>query len=216
MKIGIIGATGKAGSALYERAVERGHEAVAIVRDPAKAREMLGTDVRVIERDVFAITGGDLTGLDAVVNAFGTTPDLAHQHVELAQHLVEQTAGIEEAEQPRLAFVLGAGSLITGEDQHLFVEDIRQVPGAEAWVAIPENQLKQLEYLRTVGGVEWVGASPQATFAPGPATVPVIGDELLVASDGQSHTTTGTMAVALLDEIENPQHRNRRIAVGDA
>lgn len=217
MKIGIIGATGKAGSAIYEQAVERGHETIAIVRDATKAREMLGADARVVERDAFAVTAEDLAGLDVAVNAFGTTPDEANQHVDLAQHLVEQTATLDEARRPRLAFILGAGSLTTGADQHLFVEDIRKVPGAEAWVSIPENQLKELEYLRTVEDVDWVGASPQATFAPGPATTPVLGgDELLVASDGESHTTTGTMAVALLDEIENPQNRNRRFAVGDA
>lgn len=213
MKIGIIGATGKAGSAVYEQAVSRGHETVAIVRDAAKAKEMLGDDVDVLERDAFAITTEDLAGLDAVVNAFGTAPDLAHQHIELAQQLVATAQGT----QTRMVFILGAGSLKAGEDEHLFVEDIRQMPGAEAWLSIPENQLKELEYLRTVDGVDWVGASPSAVFDPGPATTPVIGGEhLLVASDGQSHTTTGTMAVALLDEIENPQHRNTRFTVGDA
>ncbi|GAB3210873.1 NAD(P)-dependent oxidoreductase [Marinactinospora thermotolerans] len=213
MRIGIIGATGNAGRALVAEAVKRGHETTAIVRDAAKAGTTLGTDVPVLERDAFDLTGADLGAFDVVVNAFGTAPDLAHLHVDLARALVERVRG---QAGPRLVFILGAGSLRTGEDGHLFVEDLRTTPGAEAWIAIPENQLKELDYLRTVTDVDWVGVSPSALFAPGEATEVVLGsDELLVASDGTSHTSTGTMAVAILDEIERPAHRRTRFTVGD-
>lgn len=213
MKIGIIGATGQAGSAVFQEATARGHETVAIVRDTARAVKVLGAQAPVLERDAFALTAEDLAVFEVVVNAFGTTPDQAHLHVDLARHLVERA----DAQRPRLVFILGAGSLITGGDRHLFVEDLRKAPDAQAWISIPEQQLLQLEFLRTVRQVQWVGASPQALFAPGEATEPVLGgDELLVAGDGQSHTTSGTMAVALLEEIENPKHRNTRFAVGDA
>lgn len=212
MKIGIIGATGNAGTALFHEATRRGHQTVAIVRNPAKAAEALGPEAQVLERDAFAITAEDLAGFDVVVNAFATAPDQAHQHVELARHLVQNTGG----RGPRLVFVLGAGSLTTGEDRHLFVEDLRAMPEAAAWISIPEQQLQQLEYLRGVTDVDWVGVSPSALFAPGEATQPVLGgDELLIASDGGSHTTTGTMAVAVLDEIERPAHHRTRFTVGD-
>ena len=43
MKIGIIGATGNAGSAIYREASARGHEVVAIVRNEEKSkRKCLG------------------------------------------------------------------------------------------------------------------------------------------------------------------------------
>lgn len=117
---------------------------------------------------------------------------------------------------PRLVFILGAGSLTTGEDNHLFVEDIRNIPGADAWISIPENQLKELEFLRSVTDADWVGVSPSAMFTPGEATEPVLGtDRLLHAGDGESHTTTGTMAVAVLDEIEKPAHSRTRFTVSD-
>lgn len=212
MKIGIIGATGNAGRALTAEAGKRGHQTTAIVRNGAKAEEVLGADTAVLERDAFAITAEDLAAFDVVVNAFGTAPDQAYRHVELSQSLVERTGKAG----PRLVFILGAGSLTTGEDNHLFVEDIRNIPGSEAWIAIPENQLQQLEYLRTVTDVNWVGVSPSAMFTPGEATAPKLGgDELLTASDGDSHTTTGTMAVAIIDEIENPAHRQTRFTVSD-
>lgn len=213
MKIGIIGATGMAGSAVFREAATRGHNAVALVRDPDRAARVLGDAAPVQIRDAFDLTAEDVSAFDVVVNAFATSPDRAHLHVDLARLLTERAG----SDGPRLVFILGAGSLRTGEDRHLFVEDLRKTPDAAAWIAVPEQQLRELEFLETVDGVQWVGASPQAQFLPGEATVPVLGgDELLVAADGQSHTTTGTMAVALLNEIEHPAHHNRRFAVGDA
>ena len=213
MRIGIIGATGNAGRALFNEATKRGHDTTAIVRSAAKAAEILGADAAVLERDAFSVTSDDLTAFDVVVNAFGTAPDQAHQHVDLARSLVERAV----AGGPRLVFILGAGSLTTGDDDHLFVEDIRNFPGAEAWISIPENQLKELEFLRGVTDADWVGVSPSAMFVPGEASEPVLGnDRLLYAGDGESHTTTGTMAVAILNEIEQPAHRQTRFTVSDS
>ncbi|MCX6500154.1 MAG: NAD(P)H-binding protein [Arthrobacter sp.] len=213
MKIGIIGATGNAGRAVVAQALARGHDVTAIVRNPGKAAEMLGADLPVLNRDAFDLTTEDLRTFDVVVNAFATAPEQASRHVDLARKLVELTRGNQS---PRLVFILGAGSLKTGADHHLFIEDLRQLPSAEAWVSIPENQLRELEYLRSVADVDWVGVSPSAQFEPGEARDVALGiDELLITGDGTSHTTTGTMAVAILDEIEQPAHRRQRFTVGD-
>ena len=216
MKIGIIGATGMAGQDIYREAVERGETAVAIVRDGAKAREMFGDHAQIIEKDAFDLTAADLAGFDAIVDAFGTSPDQAHTHNDLVRQLVAAAPSSSD-ESPRLLFILGAGSLTNPATGELALEDIRQVPGSEHWIAIPIAALEQLEYLRTVDTAEWVGISPQMTFAPGPATVPQIGqDTVLTAANGESHTTAGTMAVAVLDELQNPAHRNTRFTVSDA
>ena len=50
MKIGIIGATGKAGSLIYKEAADRGHEVTAIVRNASKLEDANGA---VLEKDVF-------------------------------------------------------------------------------------------------------------------------------------------------------------------
>lgn len=217
MRIGIIGATGTSGQAVFHEAVRRGEEAVALVRDSAKARELLGADATILEKDALELTAEDLAGLDAIVNAFATAPDQAHVHLDLARQLVEAAPSSEEA-SPRLVFILGAGSLINPETGRPFIEVLREAPNAEAWINIPEQQFKQLEYLRTVDGADWVGVSPQATYpAEGPATTPQLGtDALLTAADGESHTTAGTLAVAILDELQNPSHRNTRFTVSDA
>ena len=81
------------------------------------------------------------------------------------------------------------------------------IPGHEEWICIPEYQWKELQFLREVNNVNWVGVSPSVTFEPGENKGIILGkDELLLASDGASHTTTGTMAAAILDELEHPIH----------
>jgi uncharacterized protein len=213
LKIGIIGATGNAGRALHAEARNRGHNVTGIVRQQGGVQELLGADATVLVKDAFDLVYDDLREFDAVIDAFSTAPAQAYQHVDLATRLI---ALLRDTQAPRLVFILGAGSLRTGEDHHLLVEDLRESPGAESWIATPENQLKELQFLRGVDNVNWVGVSPSQTFAPGEATRPVLGrDDLLVAPDGASHVTTGTMAVAILNEIEEPQHLRERFTVRD-
>jgi len=214
MKIGIIGATGKAGQSIYGEAIKRGHKVAAIVRNKKKAIEILGSNSDVLEVDAFQLSKRDLEDFDVVVDAFASSPDKAYQHVDLTAKII---AMFRATDSPRLIFILGAGSLRTGEDKHLFVEDLREIPGSEKWISVPKNQLKELNFLNEVDNVNWVGVSPSATFEPGPNKGVVLGkDELLFSANGESHTTTGTMAVAVLDEIESPKYRRERFTVGDA
>ncbi|WP_396206516.1 NAD(P)H-binding protein, partial [Enterococcus sp.] len=60
MKVGIIGATGNAGAAIFKEAQQRGHEVVAIVRNAAKAKEQLGENSLIIEKDAFSLAQSDL------------------------------------------------------------------------------------------------------------------------------------------------------------
>ena len=213
MKIAVIGATGMAGSAIYKEALQRGHDVTAIGRSAAKAREKLGAGARVLEKDAFALTREELAVFDVIVNSYATAPDLAHLHVDLAARLVALLRGTDK---PRLVFILGAGSLLAGPDKHLFVEDIKHIPGSDAWFNIPVQQLKQLKFLREVENVNWTGISPSARFEPGSDKGHKLGgDELLVSGDGQSHVTSGTMAVAVLNEIENPAYVRQRFTVAD-
>jgi putative NADH-flavin reductase len=213
MKIGIIGATGKAGQDIFKEAVKRGHETTALVRNASKAKDLFGSNAKVLEKDAFALTKADLENFDVIVNSYATAPQHAYLHVDLAAKLI---AFFRETEKPRLIFILGAGSLKTGDDKHFFVEDIKHVPGSEAWINIPIQQFKQLKFIREVENVNWTGVSPSALFEPGPNKGARLGkDELLHCADGKSHTTTGTMAVAILDEIEKPEHIKERFTVSD-
>lgn len=212
MKLAIIGATGMAGTELYKEAVSRGHQVTAIVRDKDKATSLLGSGAETIAKDVFELTKADLEGFDVIVNAFATAPTKAYLHLDLAAKLVSM---FRETEKPRLFFILGAASLLDKEGK-LFLDTLKTVPDAASWISIPIEAYKTLNYLRSIENVNWVGVSPSADFIPGEATKPVIGkDELLVASNGQSVVTSGTMAVAILDEIESPQFIRTRFTVSN-
>ena len=212
MRIGIIGAGGKAGSAIYREALRRGHDTTAIVRSRARARGVLGSDVAMLEKNGFELDQSDIEAFDVLVNAAGFIPPEAGKHVDLTKHLVS----IAHSGRPRLVFILGAGSLYAGEDRHRFIEDIKLEEDSDQWIAIPAFQLEQLTLLEGVTDADWVGVSPQALFYDGHATTPVLGtDEIMKSSDGKSHTSTGTMAVAILDELENPSHSRTRFTVGD-
>jgi len=212
MKIAIIGATGMAGQAVYKEAIARNHDVVAIVRNEGHAKELLGDHAKILAKDVFNLQRSDLSSFDVVVNAFSAPADQAYLHVDLAAKLVSLFRGTTT---PRLFFILGAGSLLD-KNEKLFVETIKTIPGSDAWVSIPVNQYKELQFLRNVENVNWVGVSPSASFTAGEKHIPVLGkDHLLAAADGESHTTSGTMAVAIMDEIEKPSVLRDRFTVSD-
>ncbi|MDD2213419.1 MAG: Rrf2 family transcriptional regulator [Oscillospiraceae bacterium] len=212
MHIYLIGASGMAGSAIYQEALKRGHQVTAIVRDEARARKTLGEQADILPRDAFDLSRADLAAADVVIDAFSAPPARAYRQVDLAAHLVSL---LRETERPRLLFILGAGSLLDQQERP-FVETLKQLPEAASWIATPEAQLKELAFLRGVDNVNWVGVSPSAEFSPGPRHEPKVGrDHLLTAADGKSHVTNQTLAVAVLDELERPTIKQGRFTVSD-
>lgn len=206
MKIAIIGASGNAGSAIYQEAVRRGHDVTGFARNVQRAQEVLGAQAKIEARDGFALRREELTQFDAVVDAISAPPAKAYLHVDLAAHLIHQ---LRESTAPYMAFITGAGSL--QHNGHAFVQDIAKAPNAEHFINIPRSQAAELEFLHHVDNVRWTAISPSATFQHGPATEFVLGhDELLTDAAGQSVLNSGTLAVALLNELEQPQNEMRR------
>lgn len=212
MNILIIGASGMAGQAIYREATARGHKVTGLVRNEAKGKEVLGQQASLIAGDAFSLTKETLSHYDVVVNAFSAAPDKAYLHVDLAARLV---AELRDTTSPRLFFILGAGSLLDAQGKP-FVETLKALPSAAPWIGIPVNQFKELQFLREVDNVNWVGVSPSAEFAPGEKHAPVLGtDHLLTASDGRSHVSNATLAAAVLNEIETPSVLRSRFTVSD-
>ncbi|GMA70221.1 NADH-flavin reductase [Leuconostoc litchii] len=213
-KIGIIGATGMAGSAVYQEAQAQGFDVTAIVRSHEKAQNVLGQEVKVLEKDAFSLTKEDLLQFDVIVNGFGTNPKLAYQHTDLAAHLIKL---LRETNTPRIIFILGAGSLMLGSDNHLLLEDLKKLPDAASWVAIPDNQKRELDFLRNVDNVNWTGVSPGITFQPGEAKDVKLGQDYLLFDDQkESITNSGTMAKAIVSEISEPTFEKTRFTVINA
>ncbi|MED2008202.1 NAD(P)-dependent oxidoreductase [Brevibacillus borstelensis] len=208
MKIGVIGATGKAGSLIAKEAIERGHEVTAIVRNASK---LTAPKTAVLEKDVFQLTAEDLKAFDVVVNAFGAAPGSEHLHVEAGRVLIE---ALKAAPSTRLIVVGGAGSLFIDEAKTTRVMETPDFP--KEYLATAQNQGKNLEDLQQSTGIQWTFISPSAFFDPQGKRTGAYQkgkDHLLVNAKGQSYVSYADFAIAVLDEIENPQHRNERFTV---
>lgn len=209
MKIAIVGASGKAGRRILREALDRGHQVTAIVRDASKLTE---ANVAVLEKDVFALKADDLKAFDVVVNAFGAPLGQEHLHVEAGNVLIEAMKG---APDTRLFVVGGAGSLFVDEAQTTRLVDTPDFP--EMFLATARSQGENLRILQGTDSIQWTFLSPSAFFDPeGARTGSYVAgkDHLLVNAGGQSYISYADYAIAVLDEIENPQHRNERFTVG--
>jgi len=207
MKIGVIGATGKAGSLILKEARERGHEVTAIVRNAAKLTEE-GT---ALEKDVFDLKAEDLQVFDVVVNAFGAPAGQEHLHVDVGSVLIEAMKGVPET---RLIVVGGAGSLFVDEAQTVRLIETPEFP--KEYFPTASNQGKNLEDLQNTTGIKWTFISPAAFFNPeGKRTGSYQKgkDNLIVNSKGDSYVSYADYAIAVIDEIENPQHVNERFTL---
>ncbi|MCD9024717.1 NAD(P)-dependent oxidoreductase [Cohnella silvisoli] len=207
MKIGVIGASGKAGSLIIKEAAARGHEVTAIVRDAAKVRE---SNVAVIEKDIFDLAAKDAAAFDVVVNAFGAPHGQEHLHAEAGKALI---AAIQGSPDTRLIVVGGAGSLYVDEAQTVRLVDTPEFP--DLYKATASSQAANLEDLK-YSGIKWTFVSPAAFFNPAgkrTGSYQTGKDNLIVNSKGESHLSYADFAIAIVDEIENPKHINSRFTL---
>ncbi|MFK9093970.1 NAD(P)-dependent oxidoreductase [Bacillus salipaludis] len=208
MKVAVIGASGKAGSLILKEAVERGHEVTAIVRH---AVNLQNQQAAVLEKDVFDLRAEDVNAFDVVVNAFGAAPGQEHLHVDAGRVLIEAMKG---APQTRLIVVGGAGSLFADEAKTIRVMDTPDFP--KEYYPTASNQGKNLEDLQTATDIQWTFISPAAFFNPEGKRTGAYQkgkDHIMVNAQGQSYVSYADFAIALVDEIENPQHLNERFTL---
>lgn len=207
MKIGIIGASGKAGSLILKEAVSRGHEVTAIVRDASKVTDQ---SLAIMEKNILELTSHDVQPFDVVVNAFGAPLGEEQAHVDAGHALIEAVKGTDT----RVIVVGGAGSLYVDEAKTIQVIDTPEFPDIVKPTA--QGQARNLQELQETTGITWTFISPSAVFdAEGKRTGSYQSgqDHLLVNSKGESYISYADFAIAVVDEIENPQHLNERFTV---
>lgn len=207
MRIAIIGASGKAGSFIMEEAVNRGHEVTAIVRDASKLKD---NSISVIEKNIFDLTSEDLKNFEAVVNAFGASLGEEQAHVDAGHALIEALKGTNI----RAIIVGGAGSLYVDETKTITVMETPDFP--DIFIPTAKGQGRNLQELQETSNIVWTFISPSTVFdARGKRTGSYQSgkDHLLVNARGESYISYADYAIAVLDEIENPQHLNERFTV---
>lgn len=207
MKIAVIGASGKAGGFILREALDRGHQVTAVVRDASRLKDK---NVAVLEKSIFDLTPADLSPFDVVVNAFGAPLGEEQAHVDAGHALIEALKGTDT----RAIIVGGAGSLYADEGKTVKVADTPNFPDIVKPTA--RGQARNLDELQGTADIRWTFISPSAIFDPqGKRTGSYRAgkDVLLLNARGESYISYADYAVAVLDEIENPQHVNERFTV---
>ncbi|WP_199435016.1 NAD(P)-dependent oxidoreductase [Qaidamihabitans albus] len=211
MRITVFGAAGSVGSQAVAEALRRGHEVTAVVRDPARFRELpaaadmrTGDAVRV--EDVIALTRGQDVVISSIRPASGRERELLTATSALL-------SGVARAGS-RLLVVGGAATLtVPGTGGTLVLDDARFLPADYREIALACAE--QFELCRRDGEADWTYLSPPALLAPGQRTgrYRIGEDELVVDTEGRSRISVEDLAVALLDEAERPRHRRSRFTV---
>ena len=197
MRIAVIGATGNVGQRIVAEAEQRGHETVAISRSGGAVGN--GRAVQADLTDKAGIAAA-IEGADAVVLSVKFT-DLD------VEGMLDALKGAK-----RLLIVGGAASLYVAPGLQLI--DTEGFPDFIKVEAEPARQA--LARIQQEQALDWTFLSPSVFFGPGErtGTFRLGKDELLTAADGKSHISYEDYAVALLDEIERPQHSRQRFTVG--
>ncbi|MBM7710689.1 NAD(P)-dependent oxidoreductase [Enterococcus xiangfangensis] len=204
MKLAIIGATGNAGSLILQEALARDLAVTAIVRHPEK----LTVDVPVLVKDLFDLTKEELASFDVVIDAF--RPPLGQE--ELHQTSLKHLSTILQGTDTRLIVVGGASSLFIDETHRMI--DFSD-PKAD-YYPTAYNMYQAFLKLKTTDNVNWTYLSPAANFVPnGERTgkYQLSDDHLQKNAAGASEISMADYAIAIIDEVVEPQHLNQHYSV---
>jgi putative NADH-flavin reductase len=209
VKIAVIGASGWLGGAVTAEAVRRGHQVTAISRHVDRAEGLHG-----IERVVADVNDQDalvraIAGHDAVISSVTDRTTADRSLIPNAARALLRA--VPAAGVPRLLVFGGGGSL----EVEPGVRAIDQ-PGFPAqYLAEARAQAEALEIFQREGGaVDWTYLSPPPhDLRPGARTGLYrarAGDEPVTDDEGHSRITSGDLASALVDELEEPRFSRQR------
>jgi hypothetical protein len=202
MKIALVGSTGNIGSKVLAEALGRRHLVIGITRDPEKLVARDGLTVKKANTHDVKSLAEVLRGNDAVIVAVKWTENDVNEVIE----------AVRESGVKRALFVVGAGSLLR-EDGRLHYDHMIE-KGTPAPSSKPA--MLALEVLKKVDDLDWSAISPSAEIMPGERTgVFRLGlDHLIQDAEGRSRISREDFAIAILDEIEKPQHIRQRFTAG--
>lgn len=215
MKVSLIGASGFVGSHLLTELLSRGHQVTAIVRTAANVKES-NAQLTVKAVDVLNTTelSAAINGSDAVISAFNagwTNPNLYDDFIAGSEAIQKAVKG---AGVPRLIVIGGAGSL--------FINDQQLVDGPDFPADYKAGATAARDYLNTIKketAFDWTFFSPAIEMHPGITTGRTghyrLGSENPVFDEaGRSSLSVQDLAVAIVDELEQPKYLKQRFTAG--
>jgi putative NADH-flavin reductase len=214
MKIAVVGASGWLGGTVAREALERGHEVTAIGRNQDKLAEVEGATPLVLDAtDQSALTEA-VGGHDAVVVALTDRSSDDRSMIPAAARAAMEAVSSTDA--GKLVYIGGGGSLNAPDGTRLVdspdfpaAYKAEALAGAEALDAFREEAPENLD---------WAFLSPPPhDLHPGDKQGSYRvqgGDDPLGDPPDYAGISSGDLASAILDEIEQPQFARQRFTVG--
>jgi hypothetical protein len=214
MKIALIGGTGFVGTPTLAELISRGHAVTVLARTPSKVPAQPG--ITVLQADVMdaAQVEKAVTGQDAVVSAFNPGWGETQIHDLFLQGTQAIFTGVKQAGVKRLLVVGGAGSLFVAPGVQLV--DTPGFPPEYKQGALAAREA--LNLIQKESALEWTFLSPPIGLAPGQrsGSYRVGTDNLLPGvGDAPAGISVQDLAVAIVDELEKPQHIQQRFTVAN-
>ena len=214
LKIILIGSTGFVGSHILDEALERGHEVHAILRDINKMTKT-HPNLFLIKADVmeeFELEDIFNTGYDAVISAYNPgwlNPNIYNDFILGYKSIINALKG---AKLKRIIIIGGAGSLLI--DGSKLVDDDK-FPKSIYNGAKAASDLLDILY-NEESALDWTMVSPAINLIDGERTNKfTLGkDSPVFNSENESVVSVQDLAVAVINELEKPEHIRERFTLG--
>jgi uncharacterized protein len=211
MKVAVIGASGFVGKHVVNEALSRRHQVAAIVSNAEiKIRH---ENLSVIQGDFLDTTETSkfLSGCEAVISAYYPVKTTKIYDAYLNGSLGVLKA-IKDAAVKRFLVIGEAGSLEIRPGIQLV--DTSQFPTERKAEALAARDF--FDILKNEHSLEWTYLSPAILVKSGKRTATFdIGSNQPVYDDkGESLISVEDLAVAVIDELEQPKHIRQRFTVG--
>jgi len=204
----LFGATGMIGSRILNELVSRGHHVIAAARDTTKVPER--ANVKTVDANILhpheVATAAH--GVDAIISAFNA----GMEHPEVLVTATKSLIGAAKAAHiKRLLTISGTGALFSRPG----VRMVDEPDFSEYWRPVARAHSDALDELMA-SGLEWTAISPPPLIQPGRRTGRYrLGTDYIVEdAHGNAHISAEDFAVAMVDELEKPEHIGKRFTVG--
>ena len=214
MKIALIGATGFVGTAILKEALDRGIQVTAIARHPEKLQAQ--NNLTIVKGDVMDTDklSEILAGNDVVVSAYNpgwANPDIYNEFLKGAQSI---QGAVKKSGIKRYIAIGGAGSLFVAPNVQLI--DTPQFPAE--WKPGALAARDYLNILKKEDQLDWTYVSPAIEMNAGQphertGTYRTGLDNPVFDANNKSAISVEDLAVAIVDEVENPKHIRQRFTV---
>jgi len=197
MKVVVLGASGRAGSAITRELAERHHQVLAIARRVERIAAQPNVTAVSADASNPAVLAKLITSYDALISALSFD-------IKAATLL----SAVKQAGVPRLLVTGGAGSLEVAPGQMLI--DSPDFP--EIWRKPASAGVDFLNELQAEDDVNWTFFSPAHVIFEGPRQghYRLGGDQLLKDLNGESRISFADYAIAMVDELERGAHNRSR------